>query len=80
MNTNIDLKSAVVGLVLGIIATIAIAAASPPSQIGRYQIAGTGNDGLIVDTATGQVWSAHFFASEGKTDRDFFLPKNSEKR
>jgi hypothetical protein len=76
MNTKIDIKSALIGLLLGIVATVAIAAASSPGQVGRYQISGTANFGLVVDTATGQVWTMFFSSSGGKHDGEvFYQPK-----
>lgn len=80
MNTKIDIKSTLLGLALGVLAMVAIAAASSPGQIGRCQIGGTGNHGLVIDTATGQVWSGFFLSSGGKTDAEFFQPKIGEKR
>jgi hypothetical protein len=79
MNTKIDIKSAVIGLLFGIVAAIGVAAMSPPSQVGRYQIAGTSNCGLVVDTATGQVWT-EFFGSNpgGGAGRAFYQPKNGQ--
>ena len=75
MNTKIDIKSAVLGLVLGVLVTVAVAASTLPGPVGRYQIAGTANHGLVLDTATGQVWSAFFLPNEGKTDSGYFQPK-----
>jgi hypothetical protein len=76
MNTKIDIKSALIGLLLGVLASVAIAAASSSGQAGRYQVAGTGNQGLVLDTATGQVWTMFFSSSGGRTDGDaFYQPK-----
>jgi hypothetical protein len=80
MNTKIDIKSAMLGLAFGVLATLALAAASSPGPVGRYQIAGTGAHGLIVDTATGQAWSAYLPMTEGSTDPDFRQPKIGEKK
>lgn len=80
MNTKIDIKSALFGLSIGVVVALGIAAASSPSTIGRYQIAGTGNQGLVLDTATGQVWSGYFPPDRGKTDGDFFQPKIGGKK
>jgi hypothetical protein len=80
MNTKIDIKSAIIGLGVGVLVTLGIAAASSPSAVGRYQIAGTSNHGLIIDTATGQVWRGYFLSHEGGTDADFFKPKFGEKK
>jgi len=76
MNTKLDIKSVLIGLLLGVLATVAIAAGSSPGQAGRYQVAGTGSFGLVLDTATGQVWSMFFSSSGGRTDGEaFYQPK-----
>lgn len=74
------MKSAVVGLAIGVLTTLGIAAASSPRSVGRYQIAGAANHGLIIDTATGQVWRGYFSPNSGNTDGDFFTPKIGEKK
>lgn len=76
MNNRIDLKSALLGLLLGILAVVGIAAASAPGHVGRYQVGGTGAHAVIVDTATGQAWSAFLSSVGGKTDSNFYQPKN----
>ena len=78
MNAKIDVKSALLGLVLGMIATVAIGAASSPGQVGRYQIGGTSNRGFVIDSVTGRVWSSYFGSSVGTSDKNFFQPKNAE--
>lgn len=80
MNTKLDIKSALIGLCIGIIVMLSLAATNSPGPVGRYQIAGTGNHGLLVDTATGQVWRGYFISSGGSTDGDFFTPKIAEKK
>lgn len=80
MNTKIDIKSAVVGFGVGVLVMLSVAASSWSGPVGRYQIAGTGNHGLILDTMNGQVWSGYFAPTEGKTDADFFHAKIGEKR
>ncbi len=80
MKTKIEIKSAVIGLGIGVLVTLGIAAASSSDRVGRYQIAGTGNHGLVIATATGQVWRGYFPSHEGGTDGDFFKPKLGEKK
>jgi hypothetical protein len=83
MNITIDIKSAVMGLALGALVTLGVAATtSPGSFVGRYQLVSNVNNGgqggsfsLIIDTQTGKVWSAYSLPA-GKTDDDFFLPKD----
>lgn len=65
------------GLVLGVIATFAIGAASSPGQVGRYQVAGAGNQGVILDTVAGRAWSTTDLIS--RSDKSFFQAKNPEK-
>ena len=77
MNTKIDVKSALIGLLLGVLVTVAIAAASSPSQAGRYQVAGTGSYGLVLDTVTGQVWSMFFSSSGGQDGWRYILSTES---
>ena len=79
MKTKIDIKSASFGVIVGVLATLLIGAASP-GQPGRYQIAGTANHGLVLDTATGQVWSTYLSSSGGKVDADFYSAKISQKK
>jgi hypothetical protein len=80
MNTKIDIKSAVIGLISGVLVTLGIGAAALPGPIGRYQVAGVGNHGVIIDTATGQAWRGYFSTSVGSTDEGFSGVKNGEKR
>lgn len=75
MNTKFDSKSALLGLGLGVLATLALGAGSSSNQVGRYQINGTANQGMVIDTATGQVWAKYFPYAEGVSDADFFKPK-----
>lgn len=83
MNTKIDIKSAVIGLAVGALVTLGVAATtSSGSPVGRYQIVSNVNNGgqggsysLVIDTLTGKVWSAYSPAG-GKSDDDFFQPKD----
>jgi hypothetical protein len=74
MSNTIDMRSALLGLGLGVLVTLGVAATSSSTPVGRYQVAGTSNHGLIIDTATGRVWSGYFSSLQGKTDGDFFEP------
>jgi hypothetical protein len=82
MKTAIDIKSAIVGLGLGFLVAIGAGAVSSPisGPVGRYQIAGTGTHGLILDTATGQAWRGYLPADRGIVDPDFFAPKTGAKK
>jgi hypothetical protein len=78
MNMKIDFKSALLGLALGILATVAVAGATSPGPVGRYQVGATSNQALVLDTATGRVWSAFCSSTEGRTDPDFYKIKAGE--
>lgn len=80
MKTKIDTKSALIGLGVGVFLMLGVAAASSPGSAGRYQIAGTGNHGMVLDTATGQVWSMFLSSTSGKADGDFYKPKIDGKK
>ncbi len=86
MNIKIDIKSAVIGLAVGVLVTLGVAATTPPViRLGRYQIVSNVNNGgmggshsLIIDTVTGKVWVGYVPAN-AQSDGDFFQPKSSEK-
>ncbi len=83
MKTKIDIKSAVIGLAVGALVTLGVAATtSSGSSVGRYQLVSNVNSGgqggsfsLIIDTQTGKVWSAYSLPT-GQSDADFFQPKD----
>jgi hypothetical protein len=56
MKIQIDMKSAVCGLIVGAAAIFVLGAGSGGS-VGRYQIATGQNSSVIVDTATGKAWA-----------------------
>ena len=62
MKAKIDLKSALMGVALGILTMCVIAAESSSKPTGRYQIAGGSANGdghfAVLDTVTGQTWCA----------------------
>jgi hypothetical protein len=68
MKIQIDLKSAVCGLTIGIAAMFVIGADSNSGEVGRYQIShsssGSGDFITIIDTKTGEAW-AHAAGTEG---------------
>lgn len=78
MNHPIDNKSALIGLCLGVAAMLGLGASSPtPGPVGRYQTAGTATHGMVIDTATGQVWTQHL-QPDGIRDSRFYGSKNEE--
>ena len=76
MRLKIDLKSALVGLGLGLMVTFAIGAGSLANPVGKYKVAGTASYFVIIDTQTGQAWCANFISNNKNTDPEFFTPKH----
>ena len=77
MKITIDLRSAFVGLVAGVVLMFTLGA-TIGSNVGSgqvYQVAGTHAHAVIVNTATGQAWSAYMNPNGGTTDADFKAPK-----
>ncbi len=56
---KIDLKSALCGLALGIVAMAAMGSSSSTPIVGRYQVSGGYGFFTIIDTSTGQAWGAN---------------------
>jgi hypothetical protein len=80
MKIEIDSKSTLIGLGAGVLGTLLVGAASSTPTPGRYETAGAGNHAVIVDTMTGEAWSAYMSSTEGKTDADFYKKKPAERR
>jgi len=66
MKTQIDIKSAAIGLIVGIAAVLAIGAADSTNSDGRYQVSvAPGSNpsqagfAIMVDTQTGKAWGAN---------------------
>jgi hypothetical protein len=74
---KIDLKSALCGLVIGVLAILAIGATNASNDLGRYRLVGTTSYAMIIDSQTGRVWNAKFLTlNEFKaTDGDFYSVK-----
>ena len=77
MKTQLDTKSIMIGLLLGIVTTMGIAASYSHGQTGRYQIMGTERYGWIVDTATGEAWSGQHLHNR---NTPFYKPKLGPKK
>jgi len=58
MKTQIDIKSALCGLVVGVLAMFAIGAGTSSNQVGRFQTSGGSGFFLTIDTVTGKTWQA----------------------
>jgi hypothetical protein len=85
MNNTLDLKSALLGLALGIGATLLIGAAAPTSPTapaspaGRYQLQTIGNHALMIDTTSGQAWETFLNTNSGNPGFDFYKAKTPAK-
>ena len=80
MNQQIDTKSALLGLCVGITAMLALGASSHTSTSGhpgRFQIVTSSNHGLVIDTATGKVWRT-FLRDSIHSDGNFWEAKAGE--
>jgi len=75
MNTKLDARSLVIGLLAGAALFAAFGATTEPKLghlVGRYQITSGGiGASFVVDTVTGQVWS-------GAQQNEFHKPKPKE--
>ncbi len=56
MKSNIDLKSIITGLVVGIAVMLVLGAESRSNYNGRYQVSSAQGFAVIVDSQTGQAW------------------------
>jgi len=56
MKIQIDLKSALAGLMLGVIVTLATGAGISSTPVGKFQIAVGVPGAVILDTQTGEAW------------------------
>ena len=78
MKSRIDLKSAVLGLGIGVLTIVAIAAGdSTQNRVGRYQLGGNQvGPTLMIDTVTGQVWGINSTTAQLRNDPEFFTRKD----
>jgi hypothetical protein len=79
MNSKIEIKSVILGLGVGVLVMLGVAATSSSPSFGRYQLVAVGSHGLIIDTDTGRVWEASFPDNVNRTDPHFFQPKTGDK-
>ncbi len=56
---KLDGKSALIGLVMGILITFCVGASIPASQKGKYEIAATDKFVLRMNTQTGEIKRSH---------------------
>lgn len=79
MKTQIDLKSALCGLVVGVLAMLAIGAGTSSNEIGRYQTSTGQNSSVIVDTITGKAWAFQpVNTAEFRKDENFWNEKGGK--
>ena len=74
---KIDLKSAVCGLAVGVLAMLVIGAESANSS-DRYRITSAGSPpcAFVLDSVTGRVWGVGYrTTAEFRNDAGFFEPK-----
>ncbi|MEI6195997.1 MAG: hypothetical protein WCS42_16880 [Verrucomicrobiota bacterium] len=57
MKTQIDLKSVLLGVSLGVLTMFALGAGTSPNETGRYQVSSGQTTAVIVDSKTGQAWA-----------------------
>ena len=76
MKAQIDLKSVLCGVAIGVLAVVAIGAATSSNETGRYQVSAGQGAAVIVDTRTGQAWGyCPQTTALYKTDGNFWDPK-----
>ena len=73
MKTQIDLKSAGLGLLIGVVSTFAIGAGTDNNN-GRYQVSCGAGFSVMVDTQTGQAWT-YISPQVNRNDANFFNSK-----
>jgi hypothetical protein len=57
MKAQIDIKSVLCGVAIGVLAVFAVGAATSSNEIGRFQVSAGQGCSVIVDTRTGQAWA-----------------------
>jgi hypothetical protein len=78
MKIQIDLKSVLCGVIIGVAAMFAMGADDSPSNpVGRYQIASSQNFAVVLDTTTGRAWGANFVSTaQYRNDGNFWDAKD----
>jgi hypothetical protein len=76
MKAQIDIKSVLCGVAIGVLAVCAIGAATSSNDVGRYTVSAGQTSAVILDTKTGQAWG--FFpqnTSQNRMDGSFWDAK-----
>ena len=67
MKITIDLRSALVGLIAGVVLMFTLGASiGSVGTGGQYQVAGTATHAVIINTQTGQAWTALLSSQSGQ--------------
>jgi hypothetical protein len=74
MKTQIDIKSALVGILIGVLVVTAIGAGTSSNEVGRYKVSCGAAFAVMVDTKTGQAWGIAR-DTQSRNDGDFFTAK-----
>jgi hypothetical protein len=76
MKAQIDLKSVLCGVAIGVLAVFALGAATSSNEIGRFQVSAGRDSSVIIDTKTGQAWGFYPNSTAAyRTDGNFWNPK-----
>ena len=77
MKTHIDIKSALLGMLIGGLAIFATGAGTAGNDNGRYQVSSGQGNAVIIDTQTGQAWAYTPATTVAiRNDGNFFDKKN----
>jgi hypothetical protein len=81
MKITIDLRSAAIGLVAGVVLMFTLGASSESAEnrSPRFQVAGTSFHAVIIDTTNGEAWTAHLPEHGGTPIGPFMSPKTGKK-
>lgn len=79
MSHPFDVKSALLGLILGIGATLLVRQPAPAAPAARYQLQTIGNHALMIDTVSGQAWETYLNTNSGNPGFDFYKAKTPTK-
>ena len=78
MKTQIDIGSALVGIIVGVLAVLAVGAGTSFKRSCPYQVSSGAGYSIMFDTKTGQAWGSVFAPSSGSSihnDGNFFNAK-----
>jgi hypothetical protein len=76
MKAQIDIKSVLCGVAIGVLAIFAIGAAPSSNEVGRFQVSAGQGITVIADTETGKAWAyCPQNTSQYKMDANFWDPK-----